>query len=163
MRRAMFWVCVVALAVTMVASTAAGFWVMTIKNRPSGTVDGPADRAAVLEVARAGIPKIFSYDYQTVERQLATANELMTARYRAEFQKSQPKIIQEARQRQVVVQTNVVGAAIESLDRGSAELLVFMNRTVTDASRTPVYDGSRLHVTMRRADTTWLIDYMTPI
>ena len=38
-----------------------------------------------------------------------------------------------------------------------------MNRTVTEAGRQPVYDGSRLRVTMQHVDNNWLIDYITPV
>ena len=61
---------------------------MTTKNRPAGTVDGPLDRSAVLDVAQADIPKIFAYDYQTVERSLTEAYPLLTPKYRQEFEKS---------------------------------------------------------------------------
>lgn len=33
-----------------------------------------------------------------------------------------------------------------------------MNRTVTDKSRQPLYDGSRLRVEYRKVDGKWLID-----
>jgi Mce-associated membrane protein len=35
--------------------------------------------------------------------------------------------------------------------------MVFMNRTVTDKSKQPVYDGSRLRVDYEKIDGTWLI------
>ncbi|MCV7178895.1 mammalian cell entry protein, partial [Mycolicibacterium sphagni] len=41
--------------------------------------------------------------------------------------------------------------------------LVFMNRTVTDESKQPVYDGSRLRVDYQKVDGKWLINYITPI
>jgi Mce-associated membrane protein len=44
-----------------------------------------------------------------------------------------------------------------SAERDSASVLVFMNRTVTDKSKTPVYDGSRLRVDYQKIDGTWLI------
>ncbi len=41
--------------------------------------------------------------------------------------------------------------------------MVFMNRTVTDKSKTAVYDGSRLRVDYQKIDGKWLIKYITPI
>jgi Mce-associated membrane protein len=38
-----------------------------------------------------------------------------------------------------------------------------MNRTVTDKSRQPVYDGSRLRVDYSRIGGQWLISYIRPI
>jgi len=42
-------------------------------------------------------------------------------------------------------------------------VLVYMNRTVTDKSRQPLYDGSRLRVEYRKVDGKWLIDAIKPI
>jgi Mce-associated membrane protein len=47
--------------------------------------------------------------------------------------------------------------------RNSASVMVYMNRTVTDKSKEPVYDGSRLRVDYRKVDGEWLIEYITPI
>lgn len=47
--------------------------------------------------------------------------------------------------------------------RESASVMVFMNRTVTDKSKEPVYDGSRLRVDYEKVDGKWLIGYITPI
>lgn len=41
--------------------------------------------------------------------------------------------------------------------------MVFLNRTVTDKSKQPVYDGSRLKVDYVKADGQWLISYITAI
>jgi Mce-associated membrane protein len=38
-----------------------------------------------------------------------------------------------------------------------------MNRTITDKSREPHYEGSRLRVDYKRIDGKWLIAYITPI
>jgi len=41
--------------------------------------------------------------------------------------------------------------------------MVYLNRTVTDKSKQPSYDGSRLRVDYQRVDGKWLISYMQPI
>jgi Mce-associated membrane protein len=38
-----------------------------------------------------------------------------------------------------------------------------MNRTVTDKSKQPVYDGSRLQVDYQKVDGKWLIGFIKPI
>ena len=40
---------------------------------------------------------------------------------------------------------------------------VYLNRTVTDRSKQPVYDGSRLKVDYVKVDGKWLINYITQI
>lgn len=126
-----------------------------------------ADQSAQAELpplAAKQIPEVFGYDYQTIERSLTDAYALLTPDYRREFEERANKdIIPQARERQVVSQANVVGVGVMAVQRDSASVMVFMNRTVTDKSRQPVYDGSRLRVDYKRIDGKWLINYITPI
>jgi Mce-associated membrane protein len=89
---------------------------------------------------------------------------LLTPAYRREFEKSvNAQIIPEAKKREVVVQASVVGVGVMAAKRDSASVMVYMNRTVTDKSKEPVYDGSRLRVDYQRVGGKWLINYITPI
>jgi Mce-associated membrane protein len=115
-------------------------------------------------LAAQQIPLVFGYDYQTVERSLNEAALLLTPDYRREFEDRASKdIIPQARERQVVSQTNVVGVGVLTAQRNSASVMVFMNRTVTDKSKQPVYDGSRLRVDYEKVDGQWKIKYITPM
>jgi Mce-associated membrane protein len=123
-----------------------------------------ATRAELAPLVAKQIPEVFGYDYQTVERSLTAAASLLTPDYRREFEDRATKdIIPQARQRQVVSQASVVGVGVLAAQRNSASVMVFMNRTVTDKSRQPVYDGSRLRVDYQKVDGKWLINYITPI
>ncbi len=116
------------------------------------------------DLAAQQIPKVFGYDYQTVERSLNEVYPMLTPSYRQEFQDRAAKdIIPQARDRQLVSQATVVGSGVMTAQRNSASVMVFMNRTITDKSKTPVYDGSRLRVDYQRIDGKWLIQYITPI
>jgi Mce-associated membrane protein len=89
---------------------------------------------------------------------------LLTPDYRQEFEdRANKDIIPQARERQLVSQANVAGAIVLSAQRDSASMMVYMNRTVTDKSKTPIYDGSRLRVDYQKIDGKWLIKYITPI
>jgi Mce-associated membrane protein len=123
-----------------------------------------AARTELPKLAKDEIPQVFAYDYQTVERSLTAAYPFLTPDYRREFQKSaNAQIIPEAKKREVVVQANVVGVGIMSAKRDSGSVMVYMNRTVTDKSRQPLYDGSRLRVDFKKVGNKWLIAYITPI
>jgi Mce-associated membrane protein len=123
-----------------------------------------AARAVLPGLAAKEIPAVFAYDYQTVERSLSDAYPMLTPDYRQEFRKSaDAQIIPEAKKREVVVQANVVGVGVMNAKRNSASLMVFMNRTVTDKTRQPLYDGSRLRVDFKKIGKQWLIAYITPI
>lgn len=115
-------------------------------------------------LASSQIPLIFGYDYQTVERSLNDAALLLTDDYEREFKdRAQQEIIPQARQRQLVSQANVVGAGMLDAQRDSGSVLVFLNRTVTDQSKQPVYDGSRLRVDYRKQRGEWKINFIAPI
>jgi Mce-associated membrane protein len=115
-------------------------------------------------LAAEQIPLVFGYDFQTVERSLTDAYQLLTPAYRREFEeRANQDIIPQARDRQVISQANVVGTGVLDAHRDSASVLVFMNRTITDKSKQPVYDGSRLRVDYERVDGQWKINFITPI
>lgn len=149
------------LAAAIVALSAAGGWLYWARVQTQGVASA---RAVLPKLAKEEIPQVFGYDYQTVERSLTAAYPLLTPAYRQEFQKSvNAQIIPEAKKREVVVQANVVGAGVMAAKRDSASVMVYLNRTVTDKSRQPLYDGSRLRVDFERIDGKWLISYITPI
>lgn len=149
------------MVVAFVALSAAAGWLYWSRVQTRGE---QAARAELAGLAAKEIPEVFAYDYQTVERSLTAAYPLLTPAYRAEFQKSaNTQIIPEAKKREVVVQANVVGAAVMSAKRDSGSVMVYMNRTVTDKTRQPLYDGSRLRVDFTKVGKRWLIAYITPI
>ena len=148
-------------AAVFVGVSAAGGWFYWERVQTRGEESA---RVVLPHRAADDIPKVFAYDYQTVERSLAAAYPLLTPEYRQEFQRSaNAQIIPEAKKREVVVQANVVGVGVITAKRDSASVMVYMNRTVTDKSRQPLYDGSRLRVDFKRIDGEWLIAYITPI
>jgi Mce-associated membrane protein len=164
MRRWLRWLVAVAgslLVAAIVGLSAAGGWFYWDRVQSRGEA---AARAVLPQLAAKEIPQVFAYDYQTVERSLNDAYPLLTPEYRQEFQKSaNAQIIPEAKKREVVVQASVVGVGVMAAKRNSASVMVYLNRTVTDKSRQPIYDGSRLRVDFKRIDRKWLIAYITPI
>jgi Mce-associated membrane protein len=151
----------VLLAMGLVALSGMGGWLYWNRVEMRGE---QATRAELAPLAAKQIPQVFGYDYQTVERNLNEVYPMLTADYRREFEDRATKdIIPQARERQLVSQANVVGVGVLTAQRNSASVMVYMNRTVTDKSKEPVYDGSRLRVDYRKVDGEWLIEYITPI
>jgi Mce-associated membrane protein len=121
-------------------------------------------RAELPSLASEQIPRVFGFDYQTVERSFAEVYPLLTPEYRKEFQdRVTNEIIPQARDRQLVSQAHTVGAGVLDAQRTSASVMVYMNRTVTDKAKESIYDGSRLRVDYKKVDGKWLIAYITPI
>jgi Mce-associated membrane protein len=149
------------LAMGFVALAGVGGWLFWNRVELRGEQTASAE---VGDLAKSQIPQIFGYDYQTVEGSLGKVYPLLTPDYRQEFEdRANKDIIPQARERQLVSQANVVGVGVLSAQRNSASVMVYMNRTVTDKSKTPVYDGSRLRVDYQKIDGKWLIKYITPI
>jgi Mce-associated membrane protein len=149
------------LIIAFVGLAAAGGWFYWDRVQTRGE---QAARAALPALAKDEIPRVFAYDFQTVARSLSDAFPLLTPAYRREFERSvNAQIIPEAKKREVVVQASVVGVGVMDAKRDSASVMVYMNRTVTDKSKQPVYDGSRLRVDYQRVDGKWLINFITPI
>lgn len=127
---------------------------------------GEQQTAATLpDLAKDAIPKILGYDYQSVERSSTEALKLMTPSFRKRYEDmtAQNHIFDNARQRQVISQVNVVGVGILSSQRDSGSVLAFVNRIITDKAKQPTYEGSRLRVEYQRIGNQWLINEMTPI
>ena len=121
-------------------------------------------RATLPPLAAKEILQVLGYDYQTVERSLNDVYPLLTPAYREEFKKqANAAIIPEARKREVVSKVSIAGTGIMVAQRNSGSVMVFMNRTVTDKSKQPIYEGSRLRVEYQRVDGKWLINYIQPI
>lgn len=149
------------LAAAFVALAGVGGWLYW--NRVELHAEQAA-RAELAPIAKQQIPSVFTYDYQTVERSLINAYSMLTPDYRREFeQRANQEIIPQARDRQVVSQANVVGVGVMDAHRNSGSVMVYLNRTVTDKSKQPIYDGSRLRVDYQRVNGKWLINYMQPI
>ena len=123
-----------------------------------------AARRELPSVAAAEVPKVFGYDYQTVERSLTEAYPYFTTRYRPQFEeRATSEIIPQARERRLVNRVDVTGIGVLTARRTTGSVLVYMNRTFTDKSTKEFYDASRLRIDFRKVDSRWLIDNMVPI
>jgi Mce-associated membrane protein len=151
----------VVFGVAFVAAAGVGGWLYWDRAELHGE---QLTRAELGPLAEQQIPKVFGYDYQTVERSLNEVYPMLTPDYQQEFRdRANKDIIPQARDRQLVSQANVTGVGVLTAQRDSASVMVYLNRTVTDKSKTPIYDGSRLRVDYQKIDGKWLIKYITPI
>jgi Mce-associated membrane protein len=147
--------------VSVVALSAVGGWFYWDRVEAQGEESA---RAELPKLAEKEIPQFFGYDFQTIERSLADVYPLLTPEYLREFKKVvNEQIIPEAKKREMVSQVDIVGVGVMAAKRNSATALVYMNRTLTDKSREPHYEGTRLKVDFQRVDGKWLIAFIKPI
>ena len=150
------------LAGAFVGLAAAGGWLYWNHVERRGAQQA---RTQLAPLAAAEIPKMFGYDFQTVERSLTETYPLLTPEFRREFEsRAVSDIIPQARDRQIVSQVNVVGVGVLDARRVTGSVMVYINRTVsTKGNKEPLYDGSRLRVDYQKVAGKWLIDGVTPI
>ncbi|MDT5149245.1 MAG: Mce-associated rane protein [Mycobacterium sp.] len=121
-------------------------------------------RAELPQLAAQQIPIILGFDYQTIERSRTDAYNLLAPDFRREYEDDTTKnVIPQARMRQIVSQVNVVGVGMLDAHRDSGSVMVFMNRVLTDKTKQPLYDGSRLRVDYEKVGRDWRIKDITPI
>jgi Mce-associated membrane protein len=149
------------LCAVFVALAGAGGWLYW--NRVE-QVGAQKTRDQLVPLAKQQLPKIFGYDYKTVERNFDDMFRMLTPDFRKEFQQKATDIIREARDRQVVSQANVVGAGMMDAHRTSGSVLAYLNVTFTDKSGQSVFDnGTRIEVDYKRVDGNWLINFIRVI
>ena len=121
-------------------------------------------RAELPQLAAQQIPIILGFDYQTIERSRGDAYRLLTSDFRREYEDDTTKnVIPAARERQLISQVNVVGVGMLDAHRDSGSVMVYMNRVLTDKTKQPLYDGSRLKVDYQKVGQDWRIRNITPI
>ena len=121
-------------------------------------------RAELPGLAAQQIPIILGFDYQTIERSRTDAYQLLTPEFRREYEDDTTKnVIPAARDRQIISQVNVVGVGMLDAHRDSGSVMVYMNRVLTDKTKQPLYDGSRLRVDYEKVGKDWRIKDITPI
>ncbi|MCW2512754.1 MAG: mammalian cell entry protein [Mycobacterium sp.] len=121
-------------------------------------------KAELPALAAQQIPVILGFDYQTIERSRTAAYQLLTPDFRREYEEDTTKnVIPAARDRQIVSQVNVVGVGMLDAHRDSGSVMVYMNRVLTDKTKQPLYDGSRLRVDYEKVGQDWRIKDITPI
>lgn len=119
-------------------------------------------RAELPQLAAQQIPIILGFDYQTIERSRTDAYRLLTSDFRREYEDDTTKnVIPAARERQLISQVNVVGVGMLDAHRDSGSVMVYMNRVLTDKTKQPLYDGSRLKVDYQKVGQDWRIRNIT--
>ncbi|MDA0635007.1 hypothetical protein OUY22_16430 [Nonomuraea sp. MCN248] len=95
---------------------------------------GEAAGIEALAAAKAVAPELLSYDYRTVERDLARAGQHTTGALTREYAELSGSLSARAKERKMVQTATVVAAAVERAEPGRVEVLLFVNTgTITEA------------------------------
>ena len=122
-------------------------------------------RQSAIDAARTRLPQLLSYDYHTLDKDLAGARAGTTGAFRDQFAELTTKVVAPAaQQRQIVTRTTVTGASVVSAEPNRVVLLVFLDQvTQTRADPSSRIDGARVRATLQRQDGQWLVSELTPV
>jgi Mce-associated membrane protein len=122
-------------------------------------------RTAALQVAQDRAISLLSYDYRTIDRQVANNDDALTGKFKDDYTTLVNKVIFAAvKAQQVTTQTQVVAQSVVSGNTHEVTVLLFLNQqSQIKGQASPVLTGSRLSVTLENNDNKWQISDLTPV
>jgi Mce-associated membrane protein len=146
---------VAVLAVLVVVLAAAVVWemVQTLKADAADAAGQDAQSAA-----RAAAQAIMSYDYRTLDSDMAAARSMTTGSFRRQYEADAPRLLEIARQYKGITRADVWAAGTQSQSPGQVTVILFVDQTTTQASdKTPRLSENRVEMTMRKVGGNWLV------
>jgi Mce-associated membrane protein len=115
----------------------------------------------VLNQMSPAVAGFFSYDYRHLDEHEVQLKAVSTDRFWSQLQPTLKILHEVAPRKQAAATATVVANSLHLLQPGRAELLLFVNRSTTEAAGRPQLAGSSVLVTAARRGSTWKIDGMT--
>jgi Mce-associated membrane protein len=149
----------VTLLVLLLVPAGVAVWGFT---RLSAAEERLAARADVVRVAEQFTVAVNNYDAASVEDYRADVGELLSTKFRAEFDQAMEDIVTQVREAQMSSDGEVLASGVATVDDDSARVLVVANSAVKT-----VYDERQRHfrweVSLVKVDGAWLVDDFTPV
>jgi Mce-associated membrane protein len=132
--------------------------------RPAASSVRTADYTQVLEAARSGVVDLTSFDYLTLDDDVAQIDKIATGDLRSESVQQLTRTRKDLTDQQAVVNTQVVGAAVTRADasRGTV-LLVIQSTQKTKAAGRPTVTRYRIQVELEKQGGRWLLSGITGV
>jgi Mce-associated membrane protein len=122
------------------------------------------DRKAASTAARTAVADVLSYDYRTLDADLARGQRGLAPGFRQEYARVVATSVRPVAVKQQVVTTATVPAvSVVSATRGSVEVLMFVDQLTTSTEAKNVVNVSRVQVTMVRSGDRWLVSELRAI
>ena len=127
-------------------------------SRPTASSVRTADYVPVLTQGRQDVVDLTSFDYQTIDQDIAQVRSVSVG----DLQKDSVDLLQKGRQQftdqQVVVNTEVVSAAVTQAGDGTGRLMLVIQSTQqTKASTTPKVSRYRIQADLEKVGDRWLL------
>jgi len=108
--------------------------------------------------------KMLSYKPDTVQKDLESASDLLTGRFRDSYNSlTHDVVIPGAKQKQISAVATVPAAALVSATARQAVVMVFVNQTTIMGSDPPTATASTVKVTVDMVGDRWLVSDFTPV
>jgi hypothetical protein len=155
------WVPVVAVLAVLLLLLLGGVGYLWF-TRPAPSSVGTADHVGVLTQGRQDVVDLTSFDYQTIDQDIAQVRKISVGN----LQKDSVDLLQKGRQQftdqQVVVNTEVVSAAVTQAGDGTGRLMLVIQSTQrTKASSTPKVSRYRIQADLQQVGGRWLLTGIT--
>ncbi|MGW6376837.1 h domain protein [Rhodococcus sp. NPDC055112] len=152
-----------AVAAALVIALAAGVGVLFYQHLQ----DNKTEQARTDAVAAAGEQAVamLSYNYNTVDADLAKAADGLTGPFKEDYNTLVAEVIAPgAKEKKLSVQVTVQGGSVVSADPDDAVVLLFLNQITTSADAPDAATtGSRVRMEMHKDGDRWLTGRLTPV
>lgn len=122
-------------------------------------------KAQALTVAKDRIVSLLSYNYRSIDRQIADNRDALTGKFRDDYVNLISTVVAPAaRRQQVSIQTAVVNESVISAEPDQVAVLIYLNQqSQGTVQQSPILTGSRVRLNLVHQDDKWLISELTPL
>ncbi|MFD4439717.1 h domain protein [Nocardia sp. NPDC058519] len=122
-------------------------------------------RTDAMSTASRTVSAMFTYEPATVDTELPKAADNLTESFRAEYLKLiEQAIAPGAKEKQLTVKATTQAEGVVSADPEKAVVLLYLNQLTTSKdSPDGATSGSRVRVSLEKADNRWLVAQVTPV
>ena len=115
-------------------------------------------RTDVVAAARTAATEILSYDYRSLDRDIARAKTDSTGKFLREYSSTAGRLLEQAKQLKAVVQASVASTSVVSAKPNTVIVLVFVDQaTVKSGDKQTRIDQNRVRLTMQKVKGRWLV------
>jgi Mce-associated membrane protein len=144
----------------LVLAMAAGF----LKFQDSSVRDADVARIESVQAAKDSTIKMLSYKAETVDKDLTSAEDLLTGTFRDSYaQLIHDVVIPGAKEKKITAVATVPAVASVSATDTHAVVLVFVNQSVVVGATPPTDTASSVRVTLDKVGDRWLVSQFEPV
>ncbi|MFI1914347.1 h domain protein [Nocardia sp. NPDC020380] len=122
-------------------------------------------RSQSMDAARTTVQSLFSYDYDSADKELPKAADNLSGDFRDTYLKLiRSSVIPAAKDKKIIVQATAQAAGVISATSDHATVLVYANQVTTSADVPKgTITSSRVEVAMVKQDGRWLTTSIKPV